>query len=229
MLPIALAAVATTGSCAHAPLWPPGVALPRGEAISENYRRQFELSLDLDGSAFACGPDHGRSDQCPTSLMLRDEEQRLVPVDADAVPYVVIPAAGPCDVAGEFTRRTGVDVGDFGVVLIGGLEVPGIGADTGPYNKLGEGSLALHRALGHEQCVTKDANGTCSRVDDGGQSITADVTTILFPGSAIPDLAPDNIAAITAREGARRWAALRASLVAGRCRSGASRQVRRCP
>ena len=31
-----------------------------------------KLAVDLDGSAFACGPHHGRMDQCPTSLMLPD-------------------------------------------------------------------------------------------------------------------------------------------------------------
>ncbi|UAK26625.1 glycoside hydrolase family 75 protein [Sphingomonas nostoxanthinifaciens] len=164
-----------------------------------------KLAVDLDGSAFACGPNHGRMDQCPTSLMLTDAAGREVPVDADAVPYVVIPEAGPPDVAGEFARLTGVHVGDFGVVIANGRVVPVIVADTVPYSKLGEGSLALHRALGKEQCATKDQRGVCSRVDDEGQSISSDVTTIIYPGSARNDLTPRNIAAVVRREGMRLW------------------------
>lgn len=165
-----------------------------------------KLAVDLDGSAFACGPNHGRMDQCPTTLMLRDPAGREVPVDADHVPYVVIPEAGPDNTAGEFTRLTGVGIGDFGVVMSGGRVVPVIVADTGPFSKLGEGSLALHRALGHEQCATRTQDGSCNRVDDEGESIASGVTTILFPGSARDDLTPGTIAAIARREGQRLWA-----------------------
>ena len=168
-----------------------------------------KLAVDLDGSAFACGPDHGRMDQCPTTLMLRDPLGREVPVDADKVPYVVIPDAGPADVAGEFTRLTGVHVGDFGVVIANGHTVPVIVADTGPYSKLGEGSLALHRALDHEQCVGRKEGEVCRRVDNEGESIIADVTTILFPGSAQEGLTPANIGSVVKREAGRHWAGLR--------------------
>ncbi len=167
-----------------------------------------KLAVDLDGSPFACGTGHGRMDQCETSLMLSDDAGRDIPVDADAIPYVVIPEAGPDDAAGEFARLTGVHVGDFGVVIARGRTVPVIVADTGPYSKLGEGSLALHRALDHDQCSTRDGQRTC-RSDDAGESIRADVTTILFPGSARNDLTPGNIAAVTRREGLRLWVRLR--------------------
>jgi hypothetical protein len=182
-----------------------------------------KLAVDLDGSAFACGPNHGRMDQCPTSLMLTDERGQDVPVDADAIPYVVIPEAGPADVAGEFTRLTGIHVGDFGVVIANGRTVPVIVADTGPFSKLGEGSLALHRALGHEQCIGRRGEEACARVDDEGQSITADVTTILFPGSGRGDIAPHNIAAMTNSEGLRLWSELQMRLAA---RKKASSQPR---
>jgi hypothetical protein len=171
-----------------------------------------KLAVDLDGSAFACGPHHGRMDQCPTSLMLTDKHGREVPVDADAIPYVVIPEAGPPDVAGEFTRLTGVHVGDFGVVIAHGRTIPVIVADTGPYSKLGEGSLALHRALGHEQCVGRRSGEACARVDDEGQSITGDVTTVLFPGTAVSDLTPHNILSVTQSHGLRLWSKLQAGL-----------------
>lgn len=167
-----------------------------------------KLAVDLDGSPFACGPNHGRMDQCPTSLMLRDQDNREVPVDADSVPYVVIPDAGPPDVTGEFTRLTGVRVGDFGVVIANGRVVPVIVADTGPFAKLGEGSLALHRALGRELCTKRDDHGICRAVVPDMESIKGDVTTVLFPGTARHDLTPDNIGHIVQEEGASLWASL---------------------
>ena len=174
-----------------------------------------KLAVDLDGSPFACGPDHGHMDQCPTMLMLPDEHGGEVPVDSDAIPYVVIPdsgpsaEAGPPDVAGEFARRTGLHVGDFGVVLWRGRTVPVIVADTGPYSLLGEGSLALHRELGRDQCTKREARGTCIAVIADMASIGRDVTTVLFPGTARTDLTPTNIAAVTQREGTRLWQAYR--------------------
>ena len=170
-----------------------------------------KLSVDLDGSPFACGPRHGHMDQCPTTLMLPDGRGGEVPVDADAVPYVVIPddgpsdTAGPAEYAGEFMRKTGLHVGDFGVVIAAGRTVPVIVADTGPYSKLGEGSLALHRMLGRDQCTKRDDKGVCVAVVDDMASISRDVTTVLFKGSARHDLTPENIAAVTASEGHRLW------------------------
>lgn len=168
-----------------------------------------KLAVDLDGSPFACGPDHGRMDQCPTSLMLPDGRGGEVPVDADAIAYVVIPEAGPSDVRGEFTRLTGVGVGDFGVVIAGGRIVPVIVADTGPFAKLGEGSLALHRALGRELCVERSA-AACRRMVEPMESIDGNVTTILFPGTARDNLTPATIGAVTHTEGLRLWALARA-------------------
>lgn len=164
-----------------------------------------KLAVDLDGSPFACGPDHQRSDQCPTSLMLEGADGAETPLDADRVPYVVIPAAGPDPYRGEFSRLTGVRVGDFGVVIKDGTVVPVIVGDTGPYNKLGEGSLALHRALGRELCTDRDQGGVCRHVVDDMTSIDDGVTTILFPRSRRDDLTPQNVEAVVKAEGLRLW------------------------
>lgn len=166
-----------------------------------------KLAVDLDGSPFACGADHGPMDQCGTSLMLPGPDRSEVPVDSDKIAYVVIPAAGPDDVQGEFSRLTGVRTGDLGVVIYRGRVVPVIVADTGPYALLGEGSLALHRALGRDWCRRRDAAGTCRAVADEVESIDGDVTTVLFPGSAPQGLTPATIAATVRREALQRWAA----------------------
>jgi len=166
-----------------------------------------KLAVDLDGSPFACSANHGSMDQCPTSLMLPDGRGGEVPVDADAVPYVVIPWAGPRDVRGRFTALTGVRTGDFGYVTYHGITVPVIVADTGPFEKLGEGSLALHRALGRELCTARDSDARCTQVVDPMESIDSDVVTVLFPGSARHDLTPKTIAATIRSEVARLRAA----------------------
>ena len=126
------------------------------------------------------------------------------------MPYVVIPWEGPRAEQGRFTRLTGVKVGDFGVVIARGRTIPVIVADTGPFEKLGEGSLALHRALGRELCVARSGAGTCRRVIERMESIGGDVTTVLFPHSARKDVTPGTIARIVREEGLRRWRAMRA-------------------
>jgi hypothetical protein len=155
-----------------------------------------KLAVDLDGSPFACSAEHGPMDQCPTALMLPDGKGGEVPVDADTIPYVVIPWEGPRDVEGQFTDLTGVKAGDFGYVRYNGITVPVIVADTGPFGKLGEGSMALHRALGRELCAARDSRGVCTRVVDPMESIGGDVVTVLFPGSARDDLTPATIGSI---------------------------------
>ncbi|WP_242137801.1 MULTISPECIES: glycoside hydrolase family 75 protein [unclassified Sphingomonas] len=170
-----------------------------------------KLAVDLDGSPFACSPDHGAMDQCPTSLMLPDGKGGEIPVDADKIPYVVIPWEGPHDEKGRFTKLTGVDVGDFGVVIAHGRTIPVIVADTGPFEKLGEGSLALHRALGRELCIARSNAGTCRRVIERMESIGGDVTTVLFPHSAREGVTPANIAQIVREEGLRRWQAFQSN------------------
>ena len=159
-----------------------------------------KLAVDLDGSPLACSPNHGRMDQCPTSLMLPDGSGGEVPVNADTIPYVVIPFAGPEDVRGRFTKLTGVDVGDFGYVQYHGVTVPVIVADTGPFAKLGEGSIALHRALGRELCLERGSDNICKLVGDDIESIGGDVVTVLSPGSGRHNLTPTNLAMTITRE-----------------------------
>ncbi|WP_375393737.1 hypothetical protein [uncultured Sphingomonas sp.] len=171
-----------------------------------------KLAVDLDGSAYACSPNRGRTDQCPTSLMLPDGRGGEVPVDAGTIPYVVIPQAGPKAVRGEFQRLTGVGIGDLGVVIANGRTVPVIVADTGPYAKLGEGSLALHQALGRRLCTARGGSGQCTAVVSPMESMTGGITTILFPGSARHDLTPATIGNVVRAEGLRLWKETRAQM-----------------
>lgn len=139
-----------------------------------------KLAWDRDGSNYACSTP-GHTDQCPTSYMLnpmvdvpcpRAAETRppCVPIDADRIAYIAIPAAGPSSIRPrEFREKTGIGWGDFGVVIANGKTVPVIVADGGPANKIGEGSTALLQALSN---------------DGRTRTIASGVTFILFPRSA---------------------------------------------
>lgn len=88
-------------------------------------------------------------------------------VDSTQIPYIALPGAP--------AKKFGVKLGDFAAVYYGktGKLSYAIFADVGPAGKLGEGSIALARALGHEPLVA-------GRVRQG---IPADVVYIVFPGS----------------------------------------------
>lgn len=163
-----------------------------------------KLSVDLDGSWYACNTPG--TDLCGTSLMLKSADGSAVPVSSDHVPYVVIPVAGPTsELAREFRNKTGLDQGDFGVVISAGDVIPVMVADGGPFPKLGEGSIALHRRLGRELCADKDDKGRCRTVVRRLTSHPGPLVTILFPGSRRKDVTADNVEAIVKEEGMRLW------------------------
>jgi hypothetical protein len=129
---------------------------------------ESNLELDSDGSRFATKDASGRK-QDPTgdpNTSLRYPGSKRESVAADAVPYLVLP--------GKFYQQFGVELGDIAAVIYKNCVEFAIFADIGPSKKLGEGSIALHRALGHEPI----RNG---RYHDEG--IDGAVITIVFPGS----------------------------------------------
>lgn len=117
------------------------------------------LDLDTDGSRFAAQDATGQSD---TSL----HQPNGKPVDSDAVPFFVLP--------GSFGEKQGFRLGDVAAVIFGDRLEFAVFADHGPSKKLGEGSIALHRSLGHETIRG-------GKLHD--EAIDADVITIVFPGS----------------------------------------------
>jgi hypothetical protein len=86
--------------------------------------------------------------------------------------------------------------------------VPVIVGNGGPFNKLGEGSIALHRALGHEQCGAWTPEGRCARLAPWFGSLPGGAVTILWPNSVPPGLAPGNVVALTTQRVAPLWNAL---------------------
>src|SRR6266849_5645288 len=117
------------------------------------------LDLDSDGSRFAVQDLTGDPD---TSL----HQPNGKPVDSENIPYFVMPRA--------FAEQFGIVLGDIAAVIFKDKIEFAVLADHGPSKKLGEGSIALHRSLGHE-------------VIRGGtfhdEAIDQDVITVVFPGS----------------------------------------------
>lgn len=121
---------------------------------------QSDLDLDTDGVR---DPEI-RADGWDRTH--QDEVSMGGAVNANKLPYIVLPQA--------FAQAHGVRLGDVAAVLHKGRLEFAVFADQGPAPKIGEGSIALHRALGYERVVD-------GRIHDVG--IPDGVVTIVFPGS----------------------------------------------
>lgn len=162
---------------------------------------ESKIAHDADGSTKACSSAKGLTDQCATSLMLNPTASHpcilpakgtksCVPVNADTIPYIVMPMAAPKGIAaGKFHDLSGVSIGDYGVVIANGRMVSVIVADGGPAYKMGEGSTALLKRL--------STNGKVKTIASG-------VIFVIFPRSKDPidTLSPDTLLGTVRTKGA---------------------------
>lgn len=126
-------------------------------------------------------------------------------LDADKVPYVVVPGS-------EFEKPLGIQLGDIVAVVYRDKLAFAIVGDHGPTCKIGEGSIHLHEMLGQKGCKKRDQNGVCKAA--AGDSIERDVLYFIFPRSRakiIDGLTPENINSRLTTEGQKLWDALRKS------------------
>jgi hypothetical protein len=98
-------------------------------------------------------------------------------LDSNTVPFAVIPGNW------QASGRPGPKLGDVGVAYRRSNDKLAffVIGDTGPRNKLGEGSVALHQALGNDPFVMRFGIRR-ARQGIGGR----DVAYLLFPASAQP-------------------------------------------
>lgn len=155
--------------------------VPASSDASKAVIFESKMAHDDDGSARSCSAAHGSTSQCPTTLMLKATKEHpckvkrpateCVPVDPDAVAYIVVPGSG---------KELGLSMGDYGMVVFGGKQVPVIVADSGPSNKIGEGSTRLLSRL------SKDGRA---------RTIGRGAVYVMFPGSADrrAELSPDTL------------------------------------
>ena len=137
-----------------------------------------DLDTDADGSprALEIDPDYG---QLPTSFNFANEEGQRQYVNAEEVPYIVLPL--------EFYADMGIELGDVAAVVWKNRVVYALFADEGPKNLIGEGSVALSEALGFDPW--EEGDGRMQIVS----GIEGDVLMFVFPHSANTNLTPENI------------------------------------
>jgi Fungal chitosanase of glycosyl hydrolase group 75/Bacterial SH3 domain len=133
----------------------------------------WALAVDNSGKPFVQGPrDPFPGYYVSTTALVDASFQKRDPqryVNSLEVPYVVMPGNG------DFRGATNVKVGDFAVAYNSKNNKISfaIYADVGPKNQIGEGSIALSRALGNEPLV----NGRVRKGINGG------ITYLIFPNS----------------------------------------------
>ncbi len=183
---------------------------------------ESKMALDVDGSFAATsgkkwknanGTVRSTTDQCGTTYKWMpvpggdDCKYPDAQVDPDRVPYAVIPAGGAGFLPRQqreaakraFRQKTGLAVGDLGVIINNGMWTPAMIADTGPIYRLGEASSGAFAALGQSRCRGNhvDTDGRC--IGDGTDrypyvdaGIGSSVIYIFFPGTGA-GLTKDNV------------------------------------
>jgi hypothetical protein len=159
---------------------------------------EAKAAVDADGSYVSCSANRGRTDQCETWLTY-DAGSPTKYVDAEHVPYVVIPVDSPASDQRDpsssvsFIRATGIAKGDLAVAIYKGHCSFGIVGDAGPHYRLGEMSVASHADLKNPQC--KGNEDPCTKlIEDGyGRGIVEGVTYIIFPGTRPKPLTSKNV------------------------------------
>ena len=126
------------------------------------------LAKDRDGEPYVQGPDDPFPGYYVSATALADRSKPVNDptryVDASKIPFIVLP--------GATARQFGARPGDFAVVLnLGNAKSSyAIFGDVGPYDRIGEGSVALAENLG----IRSDARNGGAR---GG------ILYVVFPGS----------------------------------------------
>lgn len=155
-----------------------------------------KMGLDADGSPLS--KLRGGTNLPETSF--RFDVPGNPSVDADKIPYIVLPGKG-------FAGELGLENGDIAAVVFGDKITFAMVADAGPPCKIGEGSIQLHEELGHKVCLARNEKGECTRLRE--LSIEKDVLYFVFPNSKIRGLTPDNAKQSIAQEGERLFKSLR--------------------
>lgn len=167
-----------------------------------------KMALDVDGSWAAWNNLPGATDLKETAYKWPgspNPSARSAQIDPDRIPYIVMPTAGLSrlssvrsgEMGGMFKAKTGLRLGDMGVVIYKDRWTPAMIADGGPFMRLGEGSSRAFEALGESRCKKWSADGTTcvgpgSAYPYRNYGIGEDVIFIVYPGTRRADLTPRN-------------------------------------
>ena len=171
-----------------------------------------KMALDVDGSWAAWNDLPGATDQKETSYKwpgVADKHSRAAQLDPDRIPFVVMPMSGIQRLTGsasgalgrEFADKTGLRLGDMGVVIYRDKWTPVLVGDGGPFMRLGEGSSRIFESIGQSRCRQWSSDGlSCVGAGHGSYpyrnvGVGSDVLFILYPNSHVSDITPENSAA----------------------------------
>jgi hypothetical protein len=157
-----------------------------------------KMGVDADGSPYS-RRTHKGTDQPETSFHYTSTDRPSV--DADQVPYIVIPLGG-------FDKELRIRLGDIAAIVYRDRISYALVADRGLKCKIGEGSIELHEELGHKVCKERNRAGECTALSDS--SIETGVLYFVFPGSSsrVADLSPSNARQRIAEEGVALFSAI---------------------
>ncbi|HEX5211816.1 MAG TPA: glycoside hydrolase family 75 protein [Pseudolabrys sp.] len=173
-----------------------------------------KMAIDTDGPSAGLGRPSGK--QLDANPGDASNQTSFKPFGGDGlaseiIPYVVLPqlAHGSAQMFDP-----AVAIGDVAIVIFKGKKTAAVCGDAGPFNKIGEASIAVHMALsdGHacpDPCTRRDASGNCLKARDS--SVEQDVLFFVFPNSAFDDgeLTADNINAKVTERAEGLFSALR--------------------
>ena len=96
-----------------------------------------------------------------------------------------------------FAKKTGLRLGDMGVVVYKDRWTPVLIGDGGPFMRLGEGSSRVFEAIGETRCKRWSSDGqTCTGPGNvypyKNFGLARDVTFIVYPGSSSSEITPQN-------------------------------------
>jgi len=171
---------------------------------------QGKMALDVDGSWAAWNGIPGATDLKETSYKwpgVTPSSSRDAQLDPDRIPFVVMPMSGIRKLTGaaapalarEFSQKTGLQLGDLGVVIYKDRWTPVMVGDGGPFMRLGEGSSRVFETIGQTRCRKWNVDRTAC-VGTGNNAypyinagLSSKVISILYPGSKMADMTKDNV------------------------------------
>jgi len=149
-----------------------------------------KMSIDTDGPS--AGPGLPKGKQLDPNPANASNETSYKPfggggLASEIIPYIVLPEEAH---GSSQLFDPAVAMGDVAIVIFKNKMAAAVCGDAGPFNKIGEASIAVHMALsdGHDcpdPCAQRDANHRCLKTIDS--SVEKDVLYFVFPNSAFGD------------------------------------------
>lgn len=160
-----------------------------------------KAGVDADGSPVVGGS--GWPNDVQTWLTF-DKGSKDHFVNAEAVPFIVMPLPVPKIPALSLMKDTGVGKGDLAVVVKGEQCSLAVVGDAGPWFRLGEASMRTHEDLGNPQCAVQGQLPCRALKKGSGVGIPSGVTFIVFPGSRPKPLESQTVNAVVEKAAGER-------------------------